>query len=68
MYNLIDEINKSNKDLHCKLVEGKNNVSVIRCNLNKEEDVDIFFSLFKEITATNWIVDGQLKNPNKYNE
>ncbi|XP_050537113.1 uncharacterized protein LOC126903141 [Daktulosphaira vitifoliae] len=63
---IIDGINNINKDLHCKLVESKkNNVSVIRCNLNNEEDVDIFFCIFKEITATNWIVQGQLKNPDR---
>ena len=60
---IIDGFNKSNKNLHCKLVESKNNnLSVIRCNLNKEINVYIFFfGLFKKITATNWIVQGQLK-------
>jgi hypothetical protein len=36
---------------------------VIRCNLNTEDDVNIFFALFEEKIATNWIAQGQLNNP-----
>jgi len=61
--NIIDEINISNSELRCELVDIKNDVEVIRCNLNTEDDVDIFFALFKEKSATNWIVQGQLNNP-----
>lgn len=32
--NIIDEINNSNRDLRCELVDIKNNIAVIRCNLN----------------------------------
>lgn len=38
---------------------------MIRSNLNREEDVDVLFELFEEKTATNWIDQGQLKNPDK---
>lgn len=31
----------------------------MRCKLNKDEDVDIFLTLFKEITASQNIVQGQ---------
>lgn len=61
--NIIDEINISNSDFHCELVEIKNDVEVIRCNLNTEDDVEKFFAIFKEKSATNWIVQGQLNNP-----
>jgi len=61
--NIIDEINISNSDLRCELVDIKNDVAVIRCNLNTEDDVDIFFAIFKEKSATKWIVQGQLNNP-----
>jgi len=64
--NIIDEINNSNRDLHCELVDIKNNIAVIRCNLNTADDVEICFDLFKEKSATNWIVQGQLKNPEKF--
>jgi len=46
--NIIDEINISNSDLHCELVDIKNDVEVIRCNLNTEDDVDKFFAIFKK--------------------
>jgi hypothetical protein len=52
--NIIDEINVSNSELRCELVDIiKNNVEVIRCNLNTEDDVNIFFALFEEKIATN---------------
>jgi len=46
--------------LRCELVDNKNDVAVIRCNLNTEDDADVFFAIFKEKSATNWIVWGQL--------
>jgi hypothetical protein len=58
--NIIDKISKS--ELHCELDIIKNDVEVIHCNLNTEDDVDIFFALFKEKSATNWIVQGQFNN------
>jgi hypothetical protein len=62
--NIIDKINISNSEFRCELVDIiKNGVEVIRCILNTEDDVDIFFALFKEKSATNWIVQGQLNNP-----
>jgi hypothetical protein len=62
--NIINEINISNSELRCELVDIiKNDVKVIRCNLNTEDDVDIFFALFKEKSVINWIVQGQLNNP-----
>jgi hypothetical protein len=57
--NIIDEINISNSEL-VNII--KNDVEVIHCNLNTEDDVDIFFALFKEKSATNWITQGQLNN------
>ncbi|XP_060845569.1 uncharacterized protein LOC132925167 [Rhopalosiphum padi] len=60
-----NEINNSNRDLRCELVDIKNNIAVIRCNLNTADDVEIFFDLFKEKSATNWIIQGQLKYPEK---
>lgn len=44
---VIDEINERNEEFHCKLMERKNNVSVIRCDLNEGKDVHIFFGLFE---------------------
>jgi len=64
--NIIDEINNSNSDLRCELEDIKNNIAVIRCNLNTADNVEIFFDLFKEKSATNWIVQGQLNNPVKF--
>lgn len=54
--NIIDEINICNSNLRCELVDIMNNVEVIRCNLNTEDDVNIIFVLFKEKSNTNWIV------------
>jgi len=63
---ILVEINNINPNLHCKLVEDDNEEqNVIRCNMNNAEDVAEFLTLFQEKTNTNWIVQGQLQNPEK---
>ncbi|KAL4113243.1 hypothetical protein QTP88_016902 [Uroleucon formosanum] len=50
---------------HDSLGNENEKQNVIRCNMNNAEEIAEFLQLFQEKISTNWIVNGQLQNPEK---
>lgn len=67
MDQVINNINALNCGVYCELEKSKkNNITIIRSNLNNENDVNTFLHLLHQQTSIQWIIQGQLTNPQKY--